>query len=84
MNLIVPTAQVDFEQPISRGSVWEQKIIGPVGKTQIRRIEIIAPPTLSSPVGYRILRNDAHPHRKDKTATIRVADLRRKFEWVSA
>lgn len=84
MNLTAPSPQVDVEQPITRGSVWEQKIIGPAGTIQIRRIEIIAPPTLSSPVGYKILQNDAHPHRKGKTASIRVADLRRKFEWVSA
>lgn len=45
-----------------------------------RVIEIIGAPTPSMPVNYRILRNDFHPHRKGKTASIRVADLRRKYE----
>lgn len=52
------------------------------GMTRI--IEIIAAPTLSSPVGYRVVRNDTHPHRVGRTASIRVADLHRKYEAVAA
>ncbi|WDH77874.1 hypothetical protein PTQ19_10110 [Microbacterium esteraromaticum] len=66
------------------GSRWKQSFVTPKGKLQKRVIEIIAAPTLSSPIGYRIVKNDAHPHRKGKTASIRVADLHAKYEAVSA
>jgi hypothetical protein len=72
------------EHKITVGSRWAQTLPGPKGKLQKRIIEVIAAPTLSSPVGYRVIRNDAHPHRKGKTASIRVADLRAKYEAVSA
>jgi hypothetical protein len=71
--------------PITVGSRWQQPLRpGPRGKKRLRIIEVISAPTLSNPVGYRILRNDAHPHRKGKIASIRVADLRAKYEAVSA
>lgn len=44
-------------------------------KQRIRVIEITGRPTLSSPVNYRIVRNDEHPHREGKHASIRAADL---------
>lgn len=72
------------ETPITVGSRWEQTLVGPKGKLQTRVIEIISAPTLSSKVGYRVVQNDAHPHRTGKTASIRVADLRAKYEAVSA
>jgi len=78
------TFATDGEAPIKTGTRWEQTTIGPKGKKLKRIIEITAEPTLSNPVGYRIIRNDAHPHRKGKFASIRVADLRTKYEAVSA
>lgn len=71
--------------PITIGSRWRQELgSGPRGGKRVREIEVISAPTLSNPVGYRILRNDTHPHRKGKIASIRVADLRTKYEAVSA
>lgn len=49
------------------------------GTRLIRVIQLLSPLALSSPVAYRILRNDAHPHRVGKTASIRRADLARKY-----
>lgn len=66
--------------PIRRGSRWEQRYQDRTGKVLIRRIEIIGAPTLSSPAGYRILRNDAHPHRKGKYASITRRELCRKYQ----
>lgn len=71
--------------PIAVGSRWRQALpAGPRGGKRIREIEVISAPTLSNPVGYRILRNDTHPHRKGKIASIRVEDLRAKYEAVAA
>jgi len=75
---------IDLTPQLKAGTRWKQDLFGKDGKRQTRVIEIIAAPTLSSPVGYRIIRNDAHPHRKGKTASIRVADLLRKYTAVSA
>lgn len=48
--------------------------------TELRRvIEVTGRPTPSSPVNYRIERNDAHPHRVGKHGSIRRADLERKY-----
>lgn len=69
--------------PVRVGSTWEQKTMSPDGKVLTRRVEVIGAPTLSSPVNYRILRNDAHPHRVGKAASIRKSDLRRKYVPVS-
>lgn len=49
------------------------------GKPLTRVIEVTGRPTPSSPVNYRILRNDAHPHRVGKHGSIRKADLARKY-----
>lgn len=65
--------------PIRPGSRWEQRVQNRAGDILVRRIEVIGAATPSSPVGYRILRNDAHPHRVGKTASIRKGDLRRKY-----
>lgn len=65
--------------PIRLRSRWTQRVQTPAGKILTREIEIIGAPTLSSPVNYRILRNDAHPHRVGKTASIRRAALRAKY-----
>jgi hypothetical protein len=71
--------------PITVGSRWRQPLTpGPRGRKRIREIEVISAPTLSNPVGYRIIRNDIHPHRRGKIASIRVADLRLKYEAVTA
>lgn len=73
-----------LDQPIKVGDKWTQTVQrrGTDGKvrTQKRVIEITGAPTLSSPVNFRIRRNDAHPHRKGKTGSIRRADLYRKYE----
>lgn len=66
-------------QPIKVGTKWKQTAVGRDGKRFVREIEVIGQPTPSSPVNYRILRNDAHPHRVGKTASIRRAHLRRKY-----
>lgn len=65
--------------PIRVGTRWAQRIQAPDGRILVREIEVIGAPTLSSPVNYRILRNDAHPHRAGKSASIRRADLRAKY-----
>lgn len=49
------------------------------GTRLTRVIELLSAPSLSSPAAYRILRNDAHPHRVGKTASIRRADVERKY-----
>lgn len=49
------------------------------GERYRRVIEITGAPTLSSPVNYRIERNDRHPHRAGKHGSIRRADLERKY-----
>lgn len=49
----------------------------------IRIIEVTGRPTLSSPVNYEIVRNDAHPHRVGKFASIRRSQLERKYRAVS-
>lgn len=75
---------INLTPKLTVGTRWTQERFGPDGKRLTRVIEIIARPTLSSPVGYRIVRNDAHGHRQGKTACIRVADLLRKYKAVSA
>lgn len=68
-------------KPVRIRSSWEQRILNrKTGETLIRIIEIIGKPTLSSPVNYRIIRNDAHPHRAGKTASIRRSELHRKYQ----
>lgn len=66
-------------KPIKVGSLWNQRTVLPDGTRLLRVIEIIGAPTLSSPANYRIVRNDGHPHREGKTASIRRGDLRRKY-----
>lgn len=71
-------------KPIKVGTKWQQVVRDVVDdKKLIRVIEVIGAPTLSSPVNYRILRNDQHPHRVGKTASIRKAELRRKYRAVA-
>ena len=70
-------------QPIKVGTKFRQTAVGRDGERFVRVIEVIGQPTLSSPVNYRIVRNDAHPHRVGKTASIRRADLRRKYGAVA-
>ncbi len=73
-----------LDHAIKVGDKWTQTIErrGTDGKlrTQKRVIEITGAPTLSSPVNYMIRRNDAHPHRKGRTGSMRRADLYRKYE----
>lgn len=76
------TAFSTTENPIKVGTKWQQQTRNAEGKILTRIVEVIAAPTLSTPVGVRIVRNDAHPHRKGKTTTLRAADLRRKYEAV--
>jgi len=75
---------IDTTPKLTVGTQWRQERFGRDGIPQVRVIEIIGRPTLSSTVGYRVIRNDAHPHRINKTASIRVADLLRKYRAVSA
>lgn len=49
------------------------------GTRRIRVIEMLSAPSLSSPAAYRILRNDAHPHRVGKTGSVCRVDLERKY-----
>ncbi|MGN8024731.1 hypothetical protein [Microbacterium sp. 22242] len=75
---------IDNTPKLVVGTQWKQERFGADGQPEVRIIEIIGRPTLSSPVAYKVIRNDAHPHRKGKTASIRVADLLRKYEAVEA
>lgn len=68
-------AQAAREAEVGRRGMFDRR----VNKVMVREIEIIGRPTPSSPVNYRILRNDAHPHRVGKTASIRQSELRRKY-----
>lgn len=72
------------ETPIRLGDTWAQVTV-PAGekKPLIRVIEITGLPTPSSPVNYRIVRNEAHPHRVGKHASIRRSELRRKYRAVA-
>lgn len=70
---------VHTEAAIKVGEKWEQVVSLPDGESQVRVVEITNPPSLSMPVSYRILRNDAHPHRVGKLASIRQAEFRRKY-----
>lgn len=78
------TPTLDTTPAIRIGTLWTQRVRDREGKILTRVIEVITRPSLSVPVGYRIVRNDAHPHRVGKTGTIRVSDLRRKYEAVAA
>lgn len=64
------------------GDTLQQIVVKPDGSRQTRVIELLSAPSLSSPAAYRIVRNDAHPHRVGKTASIRRADLERKYRAV--
>lgn len=70
---------VHTEAGIKVGEKWEQVVTLPDGSSQVRVVEITNPPTLSMPVSYRIIRNDAHPHRVGKHASIRQSEFRRKY-----
>ncbi|SDG23083.1 hypothetical protein [Microbacterium sp. 77mftsu3.1] len=72
-----------IEPAIKVGQRFEQFARFQDGSSKVRVIEFIGRPTLSSPVNYLIIRNDAHPHRAGKTASIRRADLHRKYRAVS-
>ena len=80
------TTSIQPESKITAGQTFTQirPGAGPDGQPLVRVIEIIAAPTLSAPAGYKVVRNDAHPHRAGKTGTIRVVDLLRKYQAVSA
>lgn len=75
---------VNTQNPVKLDSRWKQVDYDRAGKKLTRIVEVIAAPTLSNPAGIRVLRNDKHPHRKGKTASIRTADLLRKYEAVAA
>lgn len=70
----------DILQPIKVGTVWEQTAVINGGKPLKRIVEVLRRPTLSRPGLVLIKRNDAHPHRKGKTAAIRGRELRAKYE----
>ncbi len=74
------TAHAHTVQPHAAGTHWKQTTVDRKGKAKVRIIEIIAAPTLSSSVGFRVLRNDLHPHRVGKTGSIRRAQLTRNYE----
>lgn len=61
------------------GDRLEQVSVKRDGTRRIRVIELLSAPSLSSPAAYRILRNDAHPHRVGKTGSIRRVDLESKY-----
>lgn len=67
---------------IKVGDKFQQTAVDRDGKRYRRVIEITGAPTLSSPVNYRIERNDAHPHRVGKHDSIRRADLERKYRAI--
>lgn len=64
------------------GDRLEQISVKRDGTRLTRVIELLSAPSLSSPAAYRIVRNDAHPHRVGKTASMRRADLERKYRAV--
>ena len=74
---------------IKVGEQWEQIDSRPDPQDatkrikEVRVIEITSIPTPSMPVGYRIVRNDKHPHRVGKTGSIRRFDLHRKYKAVA-
>lgn len=79
--------EVERSDAIKVGEKWEQRSVGMKADKRVdfrRVVEIIARPTLSAPVGYRVLRNDAHPHRVGKTGSIRVVELRAKYARVAS
>ncbi len=75
---------INTQNPVKLGSRWKQVTFDRAGKKLTRIVEVIAAPTLSNAAGIRIIRNDKHTHRKGKTASIRTADLLRKYEAVAA
>lgn len=74
------TAHAPTVKPHAAGTRWKQTTVDRKGKAKVRIIEIIAAPTLSSPIGFRVVKNDLHPHRIGKTGSIRVAQLTRNYE----
>lgn len=78
-----------MQHGIKVGDQWEQTttVPDPHNKDQatqlVRVIEITSIPTPSMPVGYRIVRNDKHPHRVGKTGSIRRFDLHHKYKAVA-
>lgn len=80
-----PTMSSAPETPIRVGDEWVQVNFEPGDKKPvIRLIEITKLPTPSTPVSYRIVRNDAHPHHVGKHASIRRSELHRKYQPVNA
>lgn len=73
-----------MEPAIKVGDRFEQFTVLRNGSRNVRVIEITGRPTLSSPVNFRILRNDMHPHRVGKTGSIRRSRLHRKYTAVGA
>lgn len=73
MTAVVTTDRIQV------GDRFVQTEHDPDGKAITRVIEVTGRPTPSSPVNYRIVRNDAHPHRVGKNGSIRKADLARKY-----
>jgi len=64
---------------IAVGDQFAQVFAQRDGVKRMRVIEVIGAPTPSTPVNYRVIRNDAHPHRVGKTASIRKSELERKY-----
>lgn len=80
-----PTMSSAPETPIRVGDEWVQVNFEPGDpKPVIRLIEITKLPTPSTPVNYRIVRNDAHPHHVGKQGSIRRSELHRKYQPVNA
>jgi hypothetical protein len=64
---------------IKVGDKFKQITELPDGTRFKRVIEITGRATLSSPVNFRILQNDRHPHRAGKHGSIRTSELLRKY-----
>ena len=78
---------IDTIKQIHVGDQWRQVtrvVVDGEERELVRVIEVTRRPTLSRPVVYRVVRNDAHPHRVGRTGAIKRSDLRRKYEAVSA
>lgn len=70
---------VDLGVAIKPGARFQQIVRTPKGVELTRVIEILSKPTPSMPATYEVIRNDAHPHRVGKRASIRRSDLERKY-----
>lgn len=75
------------DTPIKLNSRWRRADMIQRGGEYVelhREIRVIAEPTLSSPVGFKVVKNDAHPHRRGKTGSMKVSKLLAMYEPVVA